>query len=88
MNIVIEPASPGVSILKIEEIRRQQKEQNIQRMEQEKREALLAKELEELNKPPPPEHTTKKTPRGRSEKQKLRAEVLNDVTYHLTVTEQ
>jgi hypothetical protein len=52
--------------LQMEEIKRQQREQNIQRMEQEKREALLAKELEELKKPPPPpEPPKKKTTRGR-----------------------
>jgi hypothetical protein len=61
--------------LQMEEIKRQQKEQQIQRMEQEKRELLLAKELEELRKPPP-EPLKKKTARGRSPKQKRREEVL------------
>jgi hypothetical protein len=64
--------------LKMEEVKRQQKEQRIQRMEQEKRELLLVKELEELRKPPPaPEPPPKKKmTRGRTEKQKLREDVI------------
>jgi hypothetical protein len=60
--------------LKLEELKRQQKEQQIQRMEQDKRELLLAKELEELRRPPPAAKPPKKaTTLGQSEKQKLLA---------------
>jgi hypothetical protein len=57
---------------KEEEIKRQQEEQKIQRMEQEERELLLARELEELRKPPPEPEPAKNTTRGRSPKQKAR----------------
>jgi hypothetical protein len=62
--------------LRMEELKRQQREQRIQRMEQEKREVLLAKELEALKIPPPAPDPAKKTTRGRSPKQKRREEAI------------
>lgn len=58
--------------IEMEKIKRQQKEQDLEKMAQEERELLLKKKLEELRKPPEPP-PKKRTTRARSEKQKLRA---------------
>lgn len=55
--------------IEMEKIKRQQKEQDLEKMAQEERELLLKKKLDELRKPPEPP-PKKRTTRAQSEKQK------------------